>query len=450
MGDVPSNPTAIDQRATFPRLRPSSGQRGSDQTVAQARGRASSDAGCFPAKLHVRGRSTSFGSTQEFKDVYCSTPVRRPDRNVGDPKVQELRKLRNQKLEVAESKGDEIELFGLKNLNLLDDIERPVVNEDEPKEIEFSKDSTGQIDHDGFTSQTDIIDFDSAARSNKVNQGHTATLCWHLKIEYTQGLTVPDEFSQCTIHPSPSPRASISSSLSLTLQPTSPSLLSFGSRKSLRHLKVSSIGSSTPRDYSEPSSPATWSSTAIASEPASPTKNRSIVPNPDEEDPFLYIAKYIIRGRAKGDSRFKEAKSSRSQVFSDDARGSIHTHCICANHNCRTYLSGAPSKHCRFCKLPRLQPEIAAAIDRINEMKASVLAKADMNLTAGGQCEADEYRRFESLQEDMKLVEIYNAETEKRCRNGVWWEGWLIVEDLKRRGIFGSKQYVYGRDDSPV
>lgn len=78
----------------------------------------------------------------------------------------------------------------------------------------------------------------------------------------------------------------------------------------------------------------------------------------------------------------------------------------------------------------------------------SLLVQADANLPAGSLFETDEFPKFEALQEDMEFVEMYNAETEKRCRNGVWWEGWLIVEILKRQGIFGSKPYIYARDDS--
>ena len=81
-------------------------------------------------------------------------------------------------------------------------------------------------------------------------------------------------------------------------------------------------------------------------------------------------------------------------------------------------------------------------------MKTSVLAPAESSLSVGESSEAKGFRKFQVMQEDLKLVEIYNAETEKRCRNGVWWEGWLIVEDLKRQGIVGSKPFVYDRDNS--
>ena len=74
-------------------------------------------------------------------------------------------------------------------------------------------------------------------------------------------------------------------------------------------------------------------------------------------------------------------------------------------------------------------------------------AQADTDDPAEKPSEAaDEFQKFEALQEDVKLVEMYNAETEKRCRNGVWWEGWLIVEDLKKQGIVGSIPFVYKRD----
>lgn len=360
-----------------------------------------------------------------------------------DKKVHELLKLRKQKLKDAERKGDEVEIFRLKNLNLFDDIEKAKDENDEPKEVESGGDFTGQTDHHGFTSHT--IDFGFTPRPRSVNQGHTATLCWHLKLEYAQGLAVPEEFSQCVIHPTPSPSASSSSNLAL--QPASPSSPCLGPRRPLRHTKVSSIGSSTLRDSSEPSSLDTCTSTAIASEPSSITSKSSVALQFNDEDPFLYIAKYIAK-HGKGNRQFREAKQLGPQASSANLQRSIHAQCACTNHSCLTYLHGPPSKHCRFCKLPTPQPEIAAAVDRIEETKTSVLAQADVGSPAKEHCEADEFRKFEALQEDVKLVEMYNAETEKRCRNGVWWEGWLIVEDLKRKGIVGSEPYVYERDGS--
>ena len=450
IGEIPPNNTAIEHSTGSAGHRLNYGQRfRSIENFAQPRGRASSDAGRGMTKPQVRGRSTSFGSTQEFKSTYGSVPVQRLDRKVSDRKVQELLALRKRRLREAECRGDEVEVFRLKNLNLFDEVESPKINEDEPKEVEFIGDFAGQTYHQDLASQIDVFDFGfthrsrSAIRPNSVSQGHTATLCWQMKLEYTQGLAVPDEFSQCTIHPSPNPCAS---SPGFAPQPASPKSLSYGSRHSLRHPNDSSIGSSTLKDSSESSSPATSSSTAIASEPPSPTEHSSIVPNPNADDPFLCIAKYIGR-RVQGDSQCRKTRTSKFHASKTDAKRTPHTQCTCTNHDCRAYLSGPPSKHCRLCKLPRLQPEIATAVDRIEEMKTSALSQANANMPAEEKCEAGEYATFEALQEDMKLVEIYNAETEKRCRNGVWWEGWLIVQDLQSKGIVGSKPYVYARDD---
>ena len=423
--------TAVDQRTTFPRLRlrrGSSLRSGNTVESPKVRGRASSDAGAVAAKLQVRSRSTSFGSTQGYEGVDGSGPAQRFDRKASERMVDELLKLRKQKLKEADREGDEIELFRLKNLNLFDDIERPQPRNDEPKEVGASVDLTGQPDHHGLKS---------------VSQGHTATLCWHLKLEYTQGLLVPEEFSQCNIHPTPSPRASSSSTL--TPQPASPGSIRPRSTSSLSHTKVSSIDSSTLRG-SEPSSPATTLPKEIGSETSLTAKASSIVSNAHEEDPFLYIAKYIKR-HAKSNNNFEEAKQSAAQVSNADTKRSTHTQCTCKSHSCRNYLSGSPSKHCRNCRLPRPQPEITAAVDRIEQMKRSVSAQATTSLPAESS-EADEFRKLEALQEDMKLVEMYNAETEKRCRKGVWWEGWLIVQDLKRQGIVGSVPFIYAGDKS--
>ena len=50
-----------------------------------------------------------------------------------------------------------------------------------------------------------------------------------------------------------------------------------------------------------------------------------------------------------------------------------------------------------------------------------------------------EAKQFQSLQDDLNFVAVYDAEMERKCRKGVWWEGWLVVANLERRGIVGSK-----------
>ena len=491
-GEIPSNATASKQRTTLPRLRLDSNKRfRSNSSTVRPPGRSGSDADCVPAKSQVRERSTSFASTQDFHGGFDSIPVPRLDHKVSERKVQELLKLRSRKLKEAERKGDEIEVFRLKNLNLVEEIEKPKIPENELEVVGFRGDIASQNDHQGCAPENEFVDVGFTSQSKSVNQEHTAALCWHLKLEYTQGLRIPDEFSKCTIHPTPS-RCAFSSPSS-TSQPSSPNSLSSASRRSLRRTKLSSIDSSTLGEISDPSSPATSSSTAIGLEPSSPTKHSSISSYPDEEDPFIYIASnntthadgnnqvkevnrsdgeassadaqtlfhkhssvesypdeedpflYIareIRTHAEGDSSIREAKRSDYQAPTADKRRSFHTKCTCTNHTCLTYLSGPPSKHCRFCRLPQVQPEIAAAVDRIEDIKTSILALADANVPESASSAAEEYGTFEALQEDMELVEMYNAETEKRCRNGVWWEGWVIAEDLKRQGVVGSKPLV--------
>jgi hypothetical protein len=34
---------------------------------------------------------------------------------------------------------------------------------------------------------------------------------------------------------------------------------------------------------------------------------------------------------------------------------------------------------------------------------------------------------------------MYDAEMEIRARDGVWWEGWLVVEALREKGFLGER-----------
>ena len=438
IGEMPSNATAtaIGQQIISPRLSRGSSQRSvMNKSSIKSRKRASTDTSRVPAMPKVRERSSSFASSQELKGFDNSSPAQQLGRRISERNVQAHLKLRQLKLKEAESRGDEVEFLRLKNLRLFDDIDRPTDIKAGPKLIEPEEKFTGRTDHHQVTSQVDFEDSSSIPRPKSVNQGHTATLCWHLKLEHIQGRRVPEEFSQCDFHPTPSPCAS--SSPSFESQPMSPSSLGSKSRRSLRRTKVLPSKPSALRESPE-SSLITRPSTAIASEPLSPTKHALVSPGPDEEDPFLYIAKYIIN-HTKGNQPLRKAKPSRVQPSVAKNRRSFRIECTCTNHTCGTYLSGPPSKHCRFCKLPKLRPEIAAAVDRIEEIKTSILAQADANIPATEHAEADEFRMSEALQEDTKLVEMYNLEMEKRIKNGVWWEGWLVVAELRKRGIVGSK-----------
>ena len=455
---VPISSTAAGQPTIYSGLRRGSSQQSVDTSnFSKQRGRANSDARAVLAKSQVRGRSrsTNFGSTQECGN-FCNSPSSpRLEFSFSQRKVQELVKLRKLKLREAERNGNQAEIFRLKNLNLFDDIEKDEKEADEPEGAGCTDYLTGLTDHCGFTSQHDGRDIDSIPQTKQpklINQGHTATLCWHLKLQHAQGLIVPAEFSQCDIHPTPS--LDNFSSPSSATQPALPNSLRSETTQS-KHLKtVSSIGSSTLTNPSKTSSPATSLSTTIAPGSSSPTKQSATTitsssprNDRDETDPFLYIAKYIQR-HAKGGRQSTEAKHFRSQAPVNKRASQIQ--CKCANHSCNVCLSGSPSKHCRFCKLPGPLPEIAAAVDRIEKMKISIFAHTDANLPAEEPSEADEFRKFKALQEDVRLVEMYCTEMEKRCRSGVWWEGWLIVRDLKCQGIVGSKPFGGGGDEMDI
>ncbi len=85
-------------------------------------------------------------------------------------------------------------------------------------------------------------------------------------------------------------------------------------------------------------------------------------------------------------------------------------------------------------------------------MKTAVFSfsQVDADTPPTDSSAADEFHRCEAMQDDIKLVEMYNRETEKRCRDGVWWEGWLVVEELKRRGVVGSRRVGFERRNAVV
>jgi hypothetical protein len=78
-------------------------------------------------------------------------------------------------------------------------------------------------------------------------------------------------------------------------------------------------------------------------------------------------------------------------------------------------------------------------MERINDVEASAMSASDIGLLTLGNGLDVGLAHDENLRRDVQLVELYNAEMEKRCSKGVWWEGWLVVEDLKWQGFVGSK-----------
>ena len=380
----------------------------------------------------MRGRRSSFGSTQQQVAVAESFPVKPPDREKSGQEVQRLLKLRTQKLKEAKENGDDTEIYRLKHLNLFDDIEKPETEDDGFEDGVF----------EGSPNESDVV-YEIASPITEPNMsvllpspafshGHSqaSDLCWHMKLQQAHGASIPEVFSSCTIHPEPGPSTTASAGSSSTLAHSPKSSKSSTQGSSLPRTRVSTLESSIDNP----------------SVTCSPSKVSSASSEAGEEDSFLYIANYK-RYHSRNTGQGKSPKNQGSAIAGPETRRESTSHCTCSDHDCRTYLSGTSSQHCRNCKLPRPQPEIRAVIEHIEDVKASAMSANDTGILMEENGFEVELAQDEDLRDDVELVEFYNAEMEKRCSKGVWWEGWLIVEDLKRQGIIGSKPYVYGTAD---
>lgn len=332
-------------------------------------------------------RRTSFGSTQRYSTTGNDKTILSLDRKESGREVQQMLELRKRKLKGAKITGDEREVHRLRNLSVFDDIESPgskgIRSKNEYLKVPISRNGP----------QTDL-NLTALTKPSSSHQTHTPELCAQMQLQHALGVTIPDEFIDCNIH--------------RTLEsPTTPT-------RSLSPIVVQTPSSDkvspsttrySPRSYRNRAS-STGSPTLQGSLTFSPPKTASAASNLNEEDPFLYIGKYILNhSKDSGTTQPRKAHT---------------TDCVCSNHSYRSNLSGQTSQHCPLCKLPNPQPEIRAVIARI-EAGQSSHATIDKDIQA-----------------DSQLVQSYNMEMEKRCRDGVWWEGWLVVEKLKREGIVGS------------
>jgi len=356
-------------------------------------------------KTLCQGRRTSFGSSQHYKGDEDTAHIKPLDREASGVEVERLLQLRRQKLKEAHRNGNGLEVHRLQNLGLFDDIDAADL------EVARSEERSSNFTTDG-----------SVAPPLLVTQGHTAELCWYMKMQEVKSVMIPTDFSSCTVHPTP--KQPIGSS---SLQKTNLNTASLSSlRSSTKRASTSSRGSTAQSS--------TWLDSDVSSlrsktstEPFPPCDRSSKILAHEDSDPFLYLGKYIH-------NHTKNANLSTIHRSNHDSRQENSAPCICPNHTCRNYLSGTPSQHCHNCKLPKPQPEIQTAISRIKAYRNSPSSAFDGDIALNQAISTSE-----SLQEDLMLVEMYNAEMETRCRDGVWWEGWLVVEELKRKGIIGSR-----------
>ena len=349
-------------------------------------------------KSHTRGELEKNGRQKQNR-------AGKNDHSDHDAKVESLLRLRKGKLKAAERRGDQSEIVRLRNSNLLDEVEESKSEFEDENAVLAGSSCTAPIPNE-------II-----APVRAIGQGHTAEFCWYMKSQLLGGVLIPPEFSGCVVHPTPEkPRTSSTSSLV--------DLTSRSSKSSTQQVSQSSRSSTTSIDFESFSLDSAASK--IPSKVSKSASSAGTLFEPIEEDPFLYLGTTIY-------SRNKHTKAgpdpSSRHLRRSNNRSSL-PQCTCTNHHCRSYLSDSPSKHCYGCRLPKPQPEIRAAISRIR-------ATIGLSITTD-HTEVNAKEASVSLRSDLNLVDKYNAEMEKRCENGIWWDGWLIVRDLKRQGLIGN------------
>lgn len=360
------------------------------------------------SKGFSRGRRTSFASSQQYGGKEDTAHTKPLDREASGAEVERLLHLRRQKMKAAHRIGDELEVHRLQNLGLFDDIDTTDHDEDLGDQSLQEAGARSELEVDGSIGQPTLV-----------TQGHTADLCWYMKTQEANGVMIPTDFSICAMHPS-------------LEEPNTPSTLQ---KSNLTSSSLSSLRSSTQRASTSSRASTTHTSTWLDSDVSSLHSKASFGPYPlstqplttlplDDDDPFLYIGKDI----------HNNTRTTTTHGSKTDTNTTPPPCSSCPNHPCRSYLSGKPSQHCPTCKLPKPQPEIQAAISRIEAYRNCPSSVFDSD---GELNEAT--TTSESLQEDLMLVEMYNAEMETRSLDGVWWEGWLVVEELKSKGIVGSR-----------
>lgn len=361
-------------------------------------------------KAFPRGRCTSFGSSQHYGGDEDTAHTKPLDREASGAEVDRLLYLRRQKMKEAHRNGNELEVHRLQNLGLFDDIDTANHDEDFSDQSFYEARSRLEFDVDGSMGQPTLI-----------TQGHTAELCWYMKTQEANGVMIPTDFSICAMHPSPKEPITPSNLPKSNLNSSSPSSLGSSTKRASTSSRASTTNSSTWLDSDVSSlhskaSPGPW-----------PLSNRALTTSPlEDDDPVLYIGKEIH-------DHTKTTQSSTSH-YSKTHNNIVASPCsVCPNHACRSYLSGKPSQHCPTCNLPKPQPEIQAAISRIKAYRdypSSVFSDSELDKAISTS---------ESVQKDLMLVEMYNTSMETRSQDGVWWEGWLVVEELEEKGVVGSR-----------
>lgn len=401
----------------------------------------------FDEWLQFRSSSTSFAATQQhmLQRGSSSTSMGPLDRVKSNEQVQLLLKLRRDKLNHAKRNGDKIESARLRNLNIFDEIEISEGQGKRKAEIKCEAPQCVAIEKLKSSREGDI-------------KGHSDILCGYLKLQQERGISIPEEFSMCSSHFTPG----ISKSQVRTCDsPTRTSCVIGTELTTNREAEAKNsplVFSGDEKDHHSRSDISPRASSVIGSEAFEgtyvATRNSEVgtqqnkadpwskvessqLPTPwslrnlkDQQDPFLYEGLY---------KRRPDPRSRRSRL-----------------HSAKPDFMG--------CRIPMPHPKILAAVSRIEYLERCQVShqlKCDLKtirmhvkdgnfsmgvLAAKKRIEiANQSAVIQDLRRDVMLVEMYTAEMAKRCRSGVWWEGWIIVDELERNGISNSTSYIPGK-----
>ncbi|MCJ1277933.1 hypothetical protein MMC21_005747 [Puttea exsequens] len=424
------------------------------------------DIGTSRDSMLSSGRQNRSGVSQQYWTHDDSADLGPLYDGAGPREVQTSFILKHKKIKEAEMRSDREESARLRNLdprcsNIFDNINglAPMEFESEHR----NRNRSGSADASQSDADTDVEDEDTEdqTRYHSVTIrtcSHSRTLCLQMQIQIARGIRVPDEFANCTEQPglnrpstpnipfgSASPDSSRSIVGSVATTWTSPS-------RTVRTATTapSTPGSSSPsRGGNEKGTAAhTWNRDTPTSiltshpSPTTPPQTSTSKPPPthkiesETEPSDIWLAlKPHLPHRPRLKYNLSSPLESNPNPISNPIRLSSsrppqqqpsNRHpCLCKTHTCIPFLSGPPSRHCRHCRLPRLQPEVRAAKGRV--IRWGTIAERG---GLGGSVSGERIVPRE-LRADEKFVTAYEEEMERRCERGVWWEGWMVVEGLR-------------------
>ncbi len=342
---------------------------------------------------------TSFARTQHYKSAQeGSNASGRLDHEKSRLAIRELLDLRRQTMKSASGRGDPAELFRLQNLNVFEGLE--------------------------CAQRADAGDDSLTMAGYGDNEGEAVTEARNI-----------DTFSHTSQNRSN--RAKLDDGASNELETAN------GGSESpeLETSQSDSDGSSTIKATKAQSTESLGRESPTINASATESKLRTPKHSPLRDVPIDLLTQHQQLWRSSSSLR----KASRWQ-------------CRCRSPSCKDSDTCPRKTGAHGVCLPRPHPKILAAIQRIQSFQESPITiqlSRDLGVVAMYSSHSHEgAASVKAVNEriaaasasfvvrhmhlDMVLVDLYTTEMKRRCLKGVWWEGWLVVEDLRRRGVVGS------------